>query len=139
LHLYEWEDRVVEGKKDVENAVSGMKLSYPGTDARWTDRLSPGIAEFAPLPDDQLDAAIKEYFKGFMEFAFTVLESKEDVFGSFPIFLRATAGMRTLTQQDRFRIMDSVRNLFSDKEFCPFQFEPEQARVISGEEEVRTV
>ena len=54
LHLYEWNPRILHSEKEVEDAVSGGKLSYPGTDSRWTDRIRPGIATFAELPDDQL-------------------------------------------------------------------------------------
>ena len=54
MHVYEFKPRVLQGKKEIEAAVSGKKLSYPGTVSRWTERLRPGISSFATLPDDQL-------------------------------------------------------------------------------------
>lgn len=43
--------------------------------------------------------------------------------------------MRALTSENRIRIMKAVRSLFHDNTFCPFWFEDERARTISGEEE----
>ena len=54
MHVYEFHSRVLRGKKEITEAVSGRKLSYPDTNSRWTERLRPGIATFASLPDDQL-------------------------------------------------------------------------------------
>jgi Golgi nucleoside diphosphatase len=52
----------------------------------------------------------------------------------FPIYLRATGGMRQLPVAQRVRVLENVRRyLFSDA--CPFYFEFDFARVISGEEE----
>jgi Golgi nucleoside diphosphatase len=135
MHLYEWNPRVLYNEKDVAEAVSGRRLSFPGTDSRWTDRLSPGISDFATLPDDELVEGLGVYLAPLMDFAINVLKSKEADFGSFPIYLRATAGMRTLTTKDRARVMGGIRFLFSNVTFSPFYFEDEQARTISGEEE----
>jgi hypothetical protein len=54
MHVFEWEPRVLGTVSEVNEAVSGKKLTYPGSDSRWTDRLSPGIATFASKTDDQL-------------------------------------------------------------------------------------
>jgi GDA1/CD39 (nucleoside phosphatase) family len=54
MHVFEWEPRVLGTVREVNEAVSGKKLTYPGSDSRWTDRLSPGIATFASKTDDQL-------------------------------------------------------------------------------------
>mmetsp|Transcript_9068 Transcript_9068/g.13395 ORF Transcript_9068/g.13395 Transcript_9068/m.13395 type:complete len:434 (-) Transcript_9068:183-1484(-) len=43
--------------------------------------------------------------------------------------------MRALTSTDRIRIIKTVRMLLHDDTFCPFWFEDERARTISGEEE----
>lgn len=54
MHVFEWEPRVLGTIREVNEAVSGKKLTYPGGDSRWTDRLSPGIATFATRTDEQL-------------------------------------------------------------------------------------
>jgi hypothetical protein len=79
--------------------------------------------------------AVGEYLKPLLDFAEAVMHTKESDFGTFPIYLRATAGLRVLPQADRFRLIGAVRELFSNKTFCPFYFEQEFARTISGEEE----
>jgi Golgi nucleoside diphosphatase len=136
LHLFEFGPRVLSDKQDVEDAISGRKISFPSSNSRWTDRLRPGIASFASIPDDKsLDAAIFDYLSPLLDFAKTILQDKEEIMGEFPIFFRATAGMRILEKNDRNRVLSSVRRLFSDNTFCPFHFENEFARVLSGEEE----
>jgi Golgi nucleoside diphosphatase len=137
LHIYEWAPRILRTEDDINDAVTGNKLSFPGTESRWTDRLRPGIASFGSqdLSDEQLEAAIADYLQPLLDFAKTILHEKQVEFGTYPIFLRATAGMRILEPQNRARVIQTVRNLFNNKTYCPFAFVDEQARVLSGEEE----
>ena len=135
LHVYEWAPRVLYNADDVHEAVSGRKLSFPDTESRWTDRLRPGLASFASLPDDELEQGIADYLSPLIEFARAILHEKSEKFDTFPIFLRATAGMRTLDKNDRSRVLNTVRALFSNNTYCPFYFENEYARILSGEEE----
>ena len=56
MHVYEFEPRVLASKWDVGEAVTGKKLSFPGTESRWTQRLRPGISDFADIEgDDELE------------------------------------------------------------------------------------
>jgi Golgi nucleoside diphosphatase len=136
IHLYEWEPRVLHSHRDVQDAVSGHKLSFPTSQSRWSDRLRPGIASFALIQsDEKLQEAVADYLAPLLEFAKMVLREKKDQFDSFPIFFRATAGMRTLDKHDRYRVLNAVRTLFNDASYSPFYFEDEFARVLSGEEE----
>lgn len=136
MHVFEWEPRVLRSSQEIQAAVAGNKLSFPGTDSRWTDRLQPGISYFASIQDpDELERALATYLQPLLDFAKTVLHAKQLQFGQYPIFLRATAGMRTLETHDRARVMTSIRNLFRNDTYCPFAFADEQARVLSGEEE----
>lgn len=136
LHVYEWEPRVLYNEDDIEQAVSGNKLSFPGTESRWTERLRPGLASFADRSDDELIPALVEYLQPLLDFAKAVLHTKQEQWGSFPIYLRATAGMRILPAAQRARVLDAVREVFAHNQtFCPFYFTNEQARTLSGEEE----
>lgn len=69
-----------------------------------------------------------------MEFAKDILKDHEKEWGKFPIYLKATAGMRQLSYNDREAILREVREFLSNPETCPFFFSFDQARVISGEE-----
>merc|ERR1712232_90793 len=135
LHVYEFEPRTLNSVEEIELVVAGEKLTFPGDENRWTDRLQPGISDFASYPDEELLPALADYLSPLIEFAKQVLKNKEDDFGLFPIYLKATAGMRIIRKDDRGRIMKAVQQLFHNKTFCPFEFEDERARVISGEEE----
>jgi Golgi nucleoside diphosphatase len=136
MHVFEWAPRVLSSQAEVELAVSGSKLSFPDSNSRWTDRLQPGIASFASIQNDQeLRDAVADYLEPLLDFAKTILHSKTGSYPEYPIFLRATAGMRILEDPDRARVMRAVRDLFNNKTYCPFSFVDEQARVLSGEEE----
>jgi len=140
MHVYEFKRRVLKGEKEIAAAVSGRKLSYPGTDTRWTDRLRPGLSEFASInitnDDDELISAVGDYLKPLIEFAETVLHTKKESFPHFPIYLKATAGMRTLDPHNRIRLIQAVRTILHNTTHNPFQFtSDEQARIIAGEEE----
>ena len=52
MHVYEFEPRILANKWEVAEAVTGRKLSFPGIESRWTERLRPGISDFANLEDD---------------------------------------------------------------------------------------
>eukprot|EP00984_Skeletonema_dohrnii_P013073 scaffold5383_cov152-Skeletonema_dohrnii-CCMP3373.AAC.8 len=136
MHVYEFEPRVLMNKHEVTQAVSGKKLSFPGTNSRWTERLRPGISEFANIDDDEeMERAIADYLEPLLSFARSVMHSKEEEFGNFPIFLKATAGLRIVPSKQRQRVISTVRKLFKNETFCPFWDESERVRVISGEEE----
>ena len=136
MHVYEFEPRVLMNKYEVTQAVSGKKLSFPGTNSRWTERLRPGISEFAHIEnEEEMEHAIAEYLEPLISFARSVLHSKEEEFGNFPIFLKATAGLRTVPSKQRQRVISTVRKLFANETYCPFWDETERVRVISGEEE----
>ncbi|KAL7473582.1 hypothetical protein ACHAXS_014134 [Conticribra weissflogii] len=136
MHVYEFPPRVLADKSQVSSAVSGKKLSFPGTESRWTERLRPGISEFAGIDDDdELRAALAAYLKPLIDFAESVLHEKRAEFDTFPIFLKATAGLRIVPRERRQRIIAAVRELFADDAYCPFWDEEERVRVISGEEE----
>jgi len=70
-----------------------------------------------------------------MEFAETVLRTKSDNFSEYPIYLKATAGMRMLNSFDRARVINTCREILSDLTYNRFMFHKSYARVISGEEE----
>ncbi len=136
MHVYEFEPRVLMNKYEVAQAVSGKKLSFPGTNSRWTERLRPGISEFASIDnDEEMERAIADYLEPLLSFARSVLHSKEEEFGNFPIFLKATAGLRIVPSKQRQRVITTVRKLFANETYCPFWDETERVRVISGEEE----
>jgi len=136
MHVYEFAPRILENRMQVNEAVAGNRLSYPGTESRWTERLRPGIDTFASIEDEnELHTALENYLSPLVEFAKYILHSKQAMWEIFPIYLKATAGMRKLSFSKRQRVMTAVRNIFYNKTFCPFKFELEFARVISGEEE----
>lgn len=137
LHIYEWKPRILRSHGDVEAVAGGDKLSYPDTHTRWTDRLTPGLSTFHSIADEnELVEQVAEYFRPLLDFARTVLHAKENAWETYPIYLRATAGMRTLEREQRARVMKAVRKVFSNSTISPFLFDnDEQARVISGEEE----
>jgi len=136
LHVYELKPRILVNEHDVIEAVAGRKLTYPAANSRWTERLRPGLGSFSSIQDEKkLEEAIAEYLTPLLKFAEDILHSKTNDFAEYPIFLKATAGLRVLSADDRTRVIGAVRTLFANKTFCPFWFEEERVRTISGEEE----
>jgi len=136
MHVYEYEPRLLTTPADVSLAASGRKLTYPSTNSLWTERLSPGINTLASIENDtELTAAVTSYLTPLLDYARSILAEKQTMFSHFPIYFRATGGMRALKPPDRIRIMNSVRTVLDDVAFNPFAFTHEFARVISGEEE----
>ena len=87
------------------------------------------------MPDEELNPAIEKYLKPLMDFAEAVLHTKNESFAHYPIYLKATAGARMLTPENRKRLITACRDFFSNSTHSQFMFNKEHARVISGEEE----
>ena len=136
IHVYEFEARILSTHGELKDIVTGRRLSFPTTDTRWTTRKQPGLDVFAFVVDDQeMRDQVKFYLTPLLNFARDVLAQKKDDWHKYPIYLKATGGLRALPAPYRLRLMEAVRSLFQDEDFNPFFFESEHARVISGEEE----
>jgi hypothetical protein len=123
MHLYEWAPRVFNS--------APPPISKPITSERWTERMAPGISSYAETP-----AAAATSLAPLLDFAKRELAASREHWGTFPIFLKATAGMRELPLEKREVVMKAIRIYLESNETCPFKFEaPDQARVIAGEEE----
>ncbi|KAG5193011.1 nucleoside phosphatase family-domain-containing protein [Tribonema minus] len=121
MHVYTWSPRLFD--------TLPPPISFPESSNAWTGRFSPGISSYADHPED-----IGEHLGPLIDFAIDILADKKGDFWKFPIFLKATGGMRQLPFAQRDAIMTAIRQyLYGDD--CPFYFEFEYARVISGEEE----
>jgi GDA1/CD39 (nucleoside phosphatase) family len=121
MHVYQWEPRLFE--------TLPPPISYPESKNAWTGRFSPGLSTYATHPQD-----VREHLEPLIEFAKEVLADEKEHWWKFPIYLKATGGMRQLPVQQRQEILKYVREYFFDAA-CPFYFEFDFARVISGEEE----
>jgi Golgi nucleoside diphosphatase len=137
IHIYEFERRLLHTRTDLTEALNGYKISFPTTNTRWTHRHKPGLDTLASYQDDEaMQAALIAYLGPVVEFSKSVLEGKKQDWYRYPIYLKATGGLRTLPTPDRIRLMEAVHTLFQNKTFNPFNFDDtERARVISGEEE----
>ena len=136
IHIYEFEARVLKHRHEIEHAVQGKRLTFPSTNSRWSARLKPGLDTFAfasSLGDQH--QAVAAYLGPLLEFAKSVLAKKQKDWHEYPIYLKATGGLRTLPRPYRLQLIQVVRDLFHNTSFNPFFFEEEHARVISGEEE----
>jgi Golgi nucleoside diphosphatase len=122
LHIYKWNKRVFH--------TPYPPISYPSTDEQWTDVMVPGVSTFADSPEQILGQ-----LKSMIYYAKQMLVDKEEDWCFFPIYFKATGGMREVPLSKRERLMAVIRGFFSDRKENPFYFESEFARVISGEEE----
>ncbi len=119
LHVYTWRPRIF--------ATVPPPLSYPEANEKWTVRVDPGIHGAAK--DMSL---VANHLAQLIDYAKIALVGYETEFSDFPIYFKATGGMRELDYVSRENIILEVRRLLSDKYFCPFFFRDDFARVISG-------
>ncbi|CAB1099538.1 unnamed protein product [Ectocarpus sp. CCAP 1310/34] len=78
---------------------------------------------------------VAEALSPLVDFAKEILKDYEEDWERFPIYLKATAGVRQLPYGDREALLSAVRDFLGNPETCPFYFQFDHARVISGEEE----
>lgn len=119
LHVFTWQPRIFYSIPP--------PLSYPEANEKWTARMSPGIHVYASDP-----SKVSEHLAPLIDFARLELVGYEHEFQDYPIYFKATGGMRQLPANQRDAIINEVRRLLSDKSFCPFNFRDDLARVISG-------
>lgn len=121
MHIYRWNKRV--------GTTPNPGMSIPSTEEKWTSKERPGVASFADNPIQVISqlSPLIEYAKG------QLLHHKDD-WCLFPIYFRATGGMREMPLIKRDMMMIEIRRFLSGEK-NPFYFENEFARVISGEEE----
>eukprot|EP01038_Epipyxis_sp_PR26KG_P015106 gene15106-20325_t len=122
LHVFTWQPRIFK--------TLPPPISYPESNEKWTVRNDPGIHTYAEYP-----SKVSEHLIPLIDFAKIALNGNENDFQYYPIYFKATGGMRELELSKREEIIHYVRKFLSDKSFCPFYFRDDFARVISGEEE----
>lgn len=120
LHVFQWKPRIFSSVPP--------PLSYPEANEHWTARMDPGIHTFADNLDD-----IEQHLAPLIDFAKVTLVGSEEEFADYPIYFKATGGMRELPVEKREAIIERVQKYLSDKTFCPFFFKDDFARVISGQ------
>jgi len=91
-------------------------------------KVKPGLSSFKSSPSQAGPS---------LEGLITFLKSKVpvDQWATTPIYLKATAGLRLVTDAERQAILSSVRQYLADKTVSPFAFHSGDAEVISGIEE----
>uniref|UniRef100_A0A0G4F394 Peptidase A1 domain-containing protein n=1 Tax=Chromera velia CCMP2878 TaxID=1169474 RepID=A0A0G4F394_9ALVE len=123
IHIYQWPHR----EFDPSHPYTGP-LSFPKDIGSLS--VEPGISSFANTPDQ-----VGINLKPLIDHAKDVLKKEESRWSTFPLWLKATAGMRDLERDVRGGVMEGIRLLFQDKSVNPFYNTNDMVRVISGEEE----
>lgn len=119
LHIFTWKPRIFRKVPP--------PLSYPEANEKWTARIDPGIHNLATDL-----SKVANHLAPLIDFAKVTLVGLESDFSTFPIYFKATGGVRELPFEQREKLLNEVRRLLSDKSFCPFFFRGDFARVISG-------
>lgn len=115
LYVYEWPARADASVPLVEDSAVGQ---------RFQDS-TRGISSFADDP-----AAVGPYIAALVDEALPYID--EDKVETTPIYLKATAGMRLLPDEDQAAILAVIRSTLAE---YPLVFEDSYASVITGEDE----
>ncbi len=136
-----WTERIKPGLSDYDDdAERAARTSVPAWKSKFygafsTRRLLDGVAMPVPHAPDTL-VYFAHRLIPLIETAKRTLGNYKHAWSSYPIYVKATAGMRELPEKKRDATIDAVRKLLKDNSTCPFDFaNKEQARVIAGEEE----
>lgn len=122
IHIYNWKPR--------KFTTLPPPLSFPEDNEQSIGHMDGGVQGYADNPE-----RVSEHLAPLIDFAKASLMGLEKEFQDFPIYIKATGGMREVEESKRDRLMDYVRQYLSDPIFCPFFFRDDFARIISGEEE----
>lgn len=126
VNIFKWDSRVYDPHNPLTGPVSLPQLVGFRV-------YSPGIGDSFENPKEG-----KEQLQQMVRDAAATLAAagvQTVRWADIPIYLKATAGMRTVAQEKRDNIMKHVRDTLHDKALNPFRFKNDFARVISGEEE----
>ncbi len=91
-------------------------------------KVKPGLSSFAGNPDDA-----GKSLEGLIEFMKNQVPDAD--WATTPVWLKATAGLRMVSEAQRSAILNSVAGFLSDRTNSPFLFRKSWAKVISGNEE----
>ncbi len=105
--------------------LSGPLYIVPKHDSR---KVKPGLSSFKTNPTDA--GASLEGLVAFMK-----EQVPEKDWATTPIWLKATAGLRMVSENQREAILGSVRDFLGDSSRSPFLFRRSYAKVIPGNEE----
>lgn len=83
LHIFRWTPRVFN--------TLPPPISYPLNKETWTQRMTPGVAEFAERPRD-----VVSYLKVLIDFAKKELSNCTDDWHYFPFYFKATGSIITM-------------------------------------------
>ena len=125
LFVYAWSHREASSNKHVKEPESRP------IEIGASRRVSPGIQDTIP----QSYEGIVNYLKPLIDDAKNLTINLSSRWSKFPIYFKATAGMRILTDYRRTQILSWVRTALLNNSFNPFYFENNNAIILSGEEE----
>ena len=115
IHVYNWQPRIFK--------TIPPDMSYPTTDEKWSAKIAPGVAELSGNA-----VGLQAHLASIIDFAVRTMVGEEDSFQDYPIYFKATGGMRELNHFARESMMVLIRQYLSDKSFCPFYFREDFAR-----------
>lgn len=90
------------------------------------------LDNFAFIEDDnEMLEIVKAYLDPLLNFTKEILLDKKEHWSKYPIYLKATGGLRALPRPYRIRLIHAVRKVMQDKEFNPYYFEVEYVHIVS--------
>lgn len=120
LYIYQW-----EGPSNASFSAHVKPYNEIGTGKHAQYVKDGGIADMRPseLPD---------FFSDMIKYAESQLPKNK--LSSVPIFIKATAGVRILSEAKRFAVVETLKKYLSDRSKSPFLFDKKLGvQILSGE------
>ncbi len=120
IYIYKWNHR--------SSKTSEGPQTSPSQESSFSKK--SGIAGCCTSEEE-----IREYLFPLLNFTQFELKNEKNSWNTYPIYLKATAGMRILPTSQRVQILGWIRQALNNQTFNPYYFKDNQAVIISGEEE----
>ncbi|ORX96619.1 hypothetical protein K493DRAFT_314418 [Basidiobolus meristosporus CBS 931.73] len=127
VQVYSWKDI---GPSDGVISASTLPIVEKGdqTGDRWQHKEEPGISSYGDNPED-----VGSHLKPLLDFAASVVPSEKIAYT--PVYLKATAGMRLLSESKQMAVLDEACSYIKGS----YEFKIDQCnshvQIISGETE----
>ncbi|PFH37604.1 GDA1/CD39 (nucleoside phosphatase) family protein [Besnoitia besnoiti] len=126
LTVFRWPARRFDPRHPLTGPVTIPQAVCDATPGPELSNFTDGFSDARRLFKSMLDEA---------QLCLTRRSVPVSSWGEVPLFVKATGGMRNLSQATRDAVMANLREALMDPTLNPFRFHPAWARVISGEEE----
>jgi len=125
VYVYKWDQRVTKFNETTQKLVFPETKPMAMQQHQKTDAVTSCVGNLTQ---------ISGLLQPLIDFAENLIKDDQDRWHQFPVYFKATAGVRALEREKREALMQAVRDFFAS-DSVKFLYQPENIVILSGEEE----